>query len=56
MRRPPIAGPAIEEISNPLEFQDTAVLKISNGMMLGRNAARDGMMNARAEPYANRQA
>ena len=51
-----MAGPAIEEISKPLEFHDTAVLKISKGTMPGRNAARDGMMNARADPYANRQA
>src|SRR5215831_9072939 len=56
MRSPPIAGPAIDEISNPLEFHDTAVLKISNVMMPGRNAARDGMMKDLDVPYRNRHA
>ena len=51
-----MAGPTNVEISNPLEFQDTALLKIERGTMRGSKALLDGIQNALAVPETNRQA
>ena len=47
-----MAGPAIEAVSKPLLFHDTALPKISSGTIRGRNAPRAGIQNARAAPTA----
>ena len=56
MMKPPIAGPAIVEISNMLEFQVTALLSAVGGSSRGMIEARAGQPRMRRTAMASRSA